>query len=198
MRALDKKESRYLAVALLLLLLAAIIALVWVPVGMLHRHYDEALESMVDHLARYRQLAATRGEVSLALEQVQKRAGRQHFLMDTGPALAAAEIQSVAKSLIDAGGGRLISMQVAPHRDEDGYRRITVNVQFSSRLPGLRKILYAIETVRPYLLLDNISIRSQSKGGSRDAPAGNPELVAQFDVSGYALVADATMEAEKK
>jgi len=197
MRTINKQESRLLAGMLLLLFVAAVIALVWIPVGLLHRHYDEALENMVDRLGRSRQIVATRGEVSLALEQVQKRAGHQHFLMNTGPALAAAEIQGIAKSLIDAGGGRLISMQVAPYRDEDGYRRITVNVQFSSRMAGLRKILYAMETVRPYLLLDNVSIRSQSRGG-RDASPGNPELVAQFDVSGYARIADAAKDAEKK
>ena len=190
MRALNKKESRNLAVGLLVLLLAAVIALVGIPAYLLNRHYDESLESMVDHLARYRQVAATRGEVRLALEQAQKRAGRQHFLMNTGPALAAAEIQGIAKSLIQAGGGKLISMQVVPYRDEGGYRRITVNVQFSSHLAGLRKIFYAMENVRPYLLLENASIRTQNKGLALGASANNPEMVAQLDVSGYAMVAD--------
>lgn len=190
MRAISKKESRNLAVGLLVLFLAAAIGLVGAPVYLLNRHYDEKLESMVDRLVRYRQVAATQAEVVRALEQAKKRGGRQHFLMNTRPALAASEIQGIAKSLIEAGGGKLVSMQVVPYRDESGYRKITVNVQFGSHLAGLRKILYAMETVRPYLLLDNVSIRSQTRGG-KDASASNPELVAQFDLSGYALIADA-------
>lgn len=186
MRALNKKESRGLAAGLLVLFLAMGISVLLVPAYMLHRHYDESLESMVDHLVRYRQVAATQEEVRLALEQVQKKAGRQHFLMNTGAALAASEIQGIAKSLIGASGGKLISMQVVPFRDEGGYRRVAVNVQFSSHTIGLRKILYAMETVRPYLLLDNVSIRSQARGAS----TSDPELVIQFDLSGYALVAD--------
>jgi hypothetical protein len=57
-------------------------------------------------------------------------------------------------------------------------------------MPTLRKILYAIETVQPYLLLDNVSIRSQTNALSKGTPVTEPELTAQFDVSGYTLVAD--------
>ena len=81
-------------------------------------------------------------------------------------------------------------MQVVPFKDDGGYRRVTVNIQFISNLPTLRKILYAVETVQPYLLLDNVSIRSQANALNKGAPVTEPELIAQFDASGYTLVAD--------
>ena len=183
-------QSRGLAVGLLILFLTIGGGLLFIPVNMLHRYYDQSLDSMADYLGRYRHVVATHAEVQLALDQVKNKNGRQHFLRNTGAALAASEIQETAKSLIEANGGKLVSMQVVPFKDDGGYRRVTVNVQFISNMPTLRKILYAVETVQPYLLLDNVSIRSQANTLNKGIPVTEPELIAQFDVSGYALVAD--------
>ncbi|MCE9550769.1 MAG: type II secretion system protein M [Betaproteobacteria bacterium] len=190
MRALSKNQSRSLAIGLLILFLTIGILLLFIPINMLHRHYDQSLDSLADYLGRYRHVVATHAEVQSALDQVKKKNGRQHFLRNTGAALAASEIQETAKSLIEANGGKLVSMQVVPFKDDGGYRRVTVNIQFISNMTTLRKILYAVETVQPYLLLDNVSIRSQANVLSKGTPMTEPELVAQFDVSGYTLVAD--------
>ena len=190
MRVLSKNQSRSLAIGLLILFLTIGILLLFIPINMLHRHYDQSLDSLVDYLGRYRHVVATHAEVQSALDQVKNKNGRQHFLRNTGAALAASEIQETAKSLIEANGGKLVSMQVVPFKDDGGYRRVTVNIQFISNMPTLRKILYAVETVQPYLLLDNVSIRSQANTLNKGAPVTEPELIAQFDVSGYALVAD--------
>jgi hypothetical protein len=190
MRTLSKNQSRSLAIGLLILFLTIGILLLFIPINMLHRHYDQPLDSLADYLGRYRHVVATHAEVQSALDQVKKKNGRQHFLRNTGAALAASEIQETAKSLIEANGGKLVSMQVVPFKDDGGYRRVTVNIQFISNMPTLRNILYAVETVQPYLLLDNVSIRSQTNSLNKGAPVIEPELIAQFDVSGYALVAD--------
>ncbi|RFC35410.1 MAG: Type II secretion system (T2SS), protein M subtype b [Candidatus Nitrotoga sp. LAW] len=190
MRALGKNQSRGLAIGLLILFLTLAGLLLFIPVNMLHRYYDQSLDSMADYLGRYRHVVATHAEVQSALDQVKNKNGRQHFLKNTGAALAASEIQETAKSLIENNGGRLVSMQVVPFKDDGGYRRVTVNVQFISNMSTLRKILYAVETVQPYLLLDNISIRLQANTLNKGTPVIEPELIAQFDVSGYALVAD--------
>ncbi|MBL0039171.1 MAG: hypothetical protein IPP36_12040 [Nitrosomonadales bacterium] len=190
MQTLSKNQSRGLAIGLLILFLTMVGLLLFIPVNMLHRHYDQSLDSMADYLGRYRHVIATHAEVQSALDQVKNKNGRQHFLRNTGAALAASEIQETAKSLIEVNGGKLVSMQVVPFKDDSGYRRVTVNVQFISSMSTLRKTLYAVETVQPYLLLDNVSIRSQANTLNKGAPVTEPELIAQFDVSGYALVAD--------
>ncbi|MFZ1548003.1 MAG: type II secretion system protein GspM [Candidatus Nitrotoga sp.] len=190
MRALSKNQNRGLAIGLLVLFLTIGVLLLFIPVNMLHRHYDQSLDSMADYLGRYRHIVATHAEVQLALDQVKEKKGRQHFLRNTGAALAASEIQEAVKNTIGANGGKLVSMQVVPFKDDGGYRRVTVNIQFISNLSALRKILYAVETVQPYLLLDNVSIRSQANTSSKGAPVTEPELQAQLDVSGYTLVAD--------
>ncbi len=190
MRSLSKKQSRMLAIGVLILCLVIFGLLLFIPARMLHRHYDQALENQTDFLGRYQRIAATRPEIQAALDQVKKLDGRKHFLKNTGVALAASEIQETAKSLIEANGGRLNSMQVAPHKEESGYRRVTVNIQMFSSMPALRKILYTLETMQPYLLVDNMVVRTQANAYFKGVPGVEPEMSVQFDLSGYALVVD--------
>ena len=190
MQPLSKNQSSSLAAGLLALCLVVCFLLLFIPVNMLHRHYDQALDSLSDYLGRYQRILEASAEVRTALDQVKKTESRKHFLKNTGAALAASEIQETAKSLIEAGGGKLISLQVVPFKDEGGYRRITVNIQLTSNMATLRKILYTVETVQPYLLVDNVSIRSQTNPMFRGVPGTESEVVVQFDLSGYALVVD--------
>lgn len=190
MRALSKNQSRALAVGLLILFLAMVSMVLLVPVIMLHHHYDQAIESQTDYQERYLRLAATRGEIQAALDQIKKKEGRKHFLKNTGAALAASEIQEIAKNMIEANSGKLSSMQVVPFKDDGGYRRITINVQLITSMPALRKILYSVETMQPYLLVDNVSINSAGNYMYKPLPGVEPEMTVQFDLSGYALVAD--------
>jgi general secretion pathway protein M len=190
MRPLTKKQSRALAIGLLVLFVVICGLLVFLPLRMVHRHYDQSIESSVDYLGRYQRIVATRGEIQAALDGLKKMEGRKHFLKNTGTALAASEIQEIAKNLIESNGGRLISMQVVPQKEEAGYRRVTVNTQFFSNMTVLRKILYTLETAQPYLFVDNVSLRSQLNAFYRPNPGVEPELVTQFDLSGYALLVD--------
>ena len=51
-------RSRALALGLLVIVIAVLAALLLVPALLLHRHYDEAIESANDRLARYKRVAS--------------------------------------------------------------------------------------------------------------------------------------------
>jgi len=78
MRALSKNQSRSLAIGLLILFLTVGILLLFIPINMLHRHYDQSLDSLADYLGRYRHVVSTHTEVQAALDQVKEKNGRQH------------------------------------------------------------------------------------------------------------------------
>lgn len=186
MRDLTPKQSRILAIALLLTLLGLAATAVAVPVMLLHGHYDQALESLTDRLSRYRKIAAMRPDIEAQLKAAQTDASSRFYLKNSGPSLAAAEIQDIAKGVIETRGCKLTSMQVLPHKDEEGYRQITVNVQLSGSFHALHEVLYELENSRPYLFLDNASIRSPLGFAQRNT--SDPELYAQFDLVGYAVM----------
>ena len=191
MRALSKNQNRGLAIGLLFLFLAIVAFGMYFPASILHRRYNQAIEARLDFIGRYQRVAATRKEIQSELDAVKKTDGRKHFLKNTGNALAASEIQELAKTLIESNGGKLVSMQVVPFKDEGGYRRIPINIQLVCNMTVLRTIFYTLETAQPYLLIDNVSIRSQTNALYKGNPGVDPEVVAQFDLAGYTLGAGA-------
>lgn len=184
-------QSRRLALGLLLaaivLGVAALALLGWLP----NRHYDRALADSLDKLDRYRRVAAARPEIARDLEVVRKHDSRRFFLR-TGPAaLSAAEAQEAMRAIVEASGGRLITMQAPNSRDEGRYRQMSVNVQLTANVVALRKILHAIENRTPFLFVDNLMVRSQVPSNFKPGPGSEPEMFVQFDVSGYAFTGPA-------
>lgn len=180
-------HSRRLAVGLLAALLVAIAAAIAIPVWLLNRHYDAALADNLDKLERYRRIAATRPQIARQLEAMRTRDTRKFFLRSGGAALSAAEAQEAVRSLVEASGGHLITMQAPASKEEGRYRQVTVNVQLTANIFALRKILHAVETNTPYLFVDNVMVRTQVPGNFKPAPGAEPDMFVQFDVSGYAL-----------
>jgi general secretion pathway protein M len=181
------EKRKRLAIGLLVAGIVLLLAIFALPVWLVHRHYDDALEQISQRLTRYERLAATRAEQQAKLEAVRALNSRKYFLKASAPSLAAAEIQDRAKNFVEANGGRPISVQVAAPKDEGRFKQVTVTVQLNANITALRKILYAIETNEPYLFVDNLMIRSQVPPGFKASPGFEPEMFIQFDVSAYAV-----------
>ncbi len=183
----DPRRSRQLAVALLVVAIVVVGAAIAIPVYLLNRHYSSALAENSDKLQRYRRIASTRPEVARQLEAMRGRDPRKFFLRSGGVALSAAEAAEALRSLVEASGGRLITMGAPVSKDEGRYRQVTVNVQLTANIFALRKILHAVEANTPYLFIDNLLVRTQVPANFRPAPGAEPDIFVQFDVSGYAL-----------
>ncbi len=181
-------RSRRLAIGLLVLAIAAAIAAVAVPVWLRHRHYDIAMQENLDKLDRYRRISSTRPEVARQLEAMRGKESRKFFLRSGAAAFSAAEAQEAVRAIVEANGGRLITMQAPSSRDEGRYRQVTVNVQLTANIFALRKIIAAIEGNTPFMFVDNMMIRSQVPANHKPAPGQEPDMFVTLDVTGYALV----------
>ena len=181
------ERSRRLAIGLLLLAVLAAIAVVAVPTWLWHRHYNNAIEDSQGRLDRFRRIAATRPEVARQLEAMRSRETRRFFLRSGAAALSAAEAQETLRGIIEQSGGRLITMQSQPAREEGRYRQLGVTVQLTANVLAARKILHAIETSTPYLFVDSLMIRTQVPGNFRPGPGAEPEMFMNLDVHGYSL-----------
>jgi general secretion pathway protein M len=184
----DPRRSRQLALALLVAGALAALAVVAIPVWLAHRHYDVAIAENLDKLERFQRIAGTRQTVARQLAAMQGRDPKKFFLRSGPPALSAAEAQEAIRSIIESGGGRLITMGAPSSKDQGRYRQVTVNVQITANVFALRKILGAVESRTPYLFIDNLLVRTQVPANFRPAPGDEKEMFVQFDVSGYAIV----------
>ncbi len=185
---LTPRQSRALAVGLLALALVATLSVILVPVLLLHRHYDEAIDEATDRLTRFRRIAAQAPELGKALEAVRERNGRRFFLKNTAPNLASAELSELVKASIEGNGGRITTSQNVQPKDDDRMKQVGANVQFFATTTNLQKVLAAIETQQPYVIVANLTVRPVNAfRGYKPPPGQDPELIVQLDAVAWAF-----------
>lgn len=186
------RDRRVLAAALLALVVIIVLALIAVPVVLLHRHYDEHIARMTRQLQTQSAFNALGPKVAQALESLKTRDASRLFLKGNTAALASAELQDQVKTLVESSGGRFISSTGMAHKDDGQYRTVAATFQINLGNANLRRLLHALETQEPYLFVDNLTIRSLTPPGFRAPPGySEPEVYAQMDVSAIARIAEA-------
>lgn len=184
---LSPRQNKAVALTLLALVLFIAALAVATPLWLLHRRYDIAIEDATTRLARYSKIAGMREGLQQKVAEVKALGATRHYLRSASPALAAVELQELVNSVLEANGGKLNSIQILPHKDEGLYRQVAVTLQLSAPLSTLKAMLYRLESARPYLFINNFSVRSFAGFAPRTSPATEPELTIQFDLTGYAL-----------
>jgi len=184
---LSPGQQRALALTMFVSVLIIVLLVLLGPLILLHRHYDRAIAETTDRVAHLRRIAAQAPELRRALDSMKERDGRRFFLRNTAPNLAGAELQELVKAAIESNGGRITTSQNTSPRDDGRFKQIGVNVQFFATTPALQKLLGALESQQPYLLVDNITVRPLNAfRGFKPGPGMEPEVNVQLDVSAFA------------
>ncbi|MGH8800765.1 MAG: type II secretion system protein GspM [Casimicrobiaceae bacterium] len=185
---LSPGRRRAFALALFVAAVVIVLAVVLGPVIWLSQHYDRAIADTSNRLRVYERIAAQAPEYRKALTAMERRSGRRFYLTNTAANLAGAEMQEVVKAAIESNGGRITTSQNVAPRDDGRFREIVVNVQFFATTPNLQKILMAIETHQPYLIVDNLTIRPLNAfRGFKPGAGQEPELNINLEVGGWAF-----------
>lgn len=187
MRQLTPTQSKAAALTMLLVVVVLGLAVIAVPVWLLHLRYDEAMDDATARLGRYSRVIGMRDALQKKAIEVKALEANRHFLKGASPALAAAELQERAKKILDENGGKLSSIQILPHKDDDLYRKVSVSLQLTAPLTAVKAMLYALESKHPYLFIDNFVARVTNNLAVRNEAATEPDLIVQFDLIGYAL-----------
>jgi general secretion pathway protein M len=160
---------------------------------------DDAIGEGEDQLVRYRRLVATLPDLRAELEQVNKNDAFKAFYFDAAtPALAGAELQRKIQDLVTGAEGRLISTQLLPEQKDEHPPRVRIRTQIQGSTDTLLNVLYEIEQARPFLFVDQVSVRSSARP---DMPAQalpgrrarrlpveqGGELTVRLDIFGFAL-----------
>ncbi|HEY3179783.1 MAG TPA: type II secretion system protein GspM [Casimicrobiaceae bacterium] len=184
---LSSAQQRALALAIFVAIVAVALFVLLGPVILMHRHYDRAIAETSDRVTHLRRIAAQAPELRRALDAMRERDGRRFFLKNMAPNLAGAELQELVKAAIESNGGRITTSQNTSPRDDGRFKQIGVNVQFFATTPALQKVLGALESQQPYLLVDNITVRPLNAfRGFKPGPGMEPEVNVQLDVSAFA------------
>jgi hypothetical protein len=184
---MSPSQQRALALGLLLLAVVAVLVVLVGPIVLIHRHYDVAIEETSSRLELFRRVAAQAPDLRAALDVMKQRDGRRFFLKNTAPNLAGAELSDLVRAAIENNSGRITTSQSPAPREDAPFRQTFVTVQFFATTPALAKILAALDTQVPYVVVDNLTIRPLNAfRGFKPAPGQEPELNVQMDVSAWA------------
>ncbi len=193
-KQLTDKQQRLVAVGMLLVVGVLFYVLAVGPLIALARGYNETIDELQFRLQRYKKVAAGKDvllERMKAIRRQQESSGR--LSTRKTPALASADLQKFVKQAIDKAGGQLTSTQVIPAREEGQFLRIALKVRMSGDMEVLRGVLYAIETARPTLIIDNLNIRPIRGRRNRKTRKIEPsdQMNINFEVEGYMNAAPA-------
>jgi general secretion pathway protein M len=177
--------SRSAALGLLALLLLAAYALIVAPLMTRHEGYQQATQDLDQRLVHFEGLAAERKGVEDRLAAFRRQRGSlEVYLKNATSTLASAELQERIKQVVEGRGGTLVSTQTLPDRTDAGLLQVAIRVRMRGDTAALQKVVYALESERPLLFLDNLFIRSRMV--RRGLVIGTaPDLDINFDVIGY-------------
>jgi hypothetical protein len=147
-------------------------------------------------LRRYRLLAAQRVMFEKQISQLEKRAATADlaYLQAPSDALAGAELLDLTRSVIENAGGKVSSAEVLSADSTAGTpwsRRISVSVQASLSINSLAKTLYALETGKTYVTVDELIVRDDGSGHT-DKSESEVVLAIMLKVFGYRLTKSGT------
>lgn len=160
---------------------------------------DDAIAEGRDQLQRFHRMVATLPALRAELEQVNNNDDFKAFYFDAPtPALAGAELQRKIQDLVTGAQGRLISTQLLPEQKDEHPPRVRIRTQIQGSTDTLLDVLYGIEQARPFLFVDQVSVRSSARP---DLPAAalrgrrmrrqpineSGELTVRLDIFGFAL-----------
>jgi general secretion pathway protein M len=178
----DGRRGQVLAVAMLI----AALGLVWLAAAspLLDWYCTRAAQ-----LAQQQELAAhmaALGQEIPALREAVAKAGLQSsgaqvLLAGNTDAIAGANLQSALQNLASEAGTSLDSSALLPVQQEGGLRRIGMQVSLTAPWPALIALLEAIETARPCMAVDGMSLNSSTQADANQAPP----VQAVFTVSGF-------------
>lgn len=191
MANLESRQSRLLALFLFIAVLVVVVAAIAIPAMASNRHYDELIEGMQNQVQVYQRVSRHSKEYERAYLQLQrKQKSDRRYLKSNTESLATAELQRTVKQVISRNQGEILSAQVIRSSEEEGFKRITVRIRMKSTLEEMVKTFHSLETNKPYLFVDNITIRSRNVArrrvrGSQAIEQAVAKLDIDFQLSGY-------------
>jgi general secretion pathway protein M len=179
-------QGRIAALVLLGLVLAAVYALAVQPYLARYQGQQAELAALQDRLVHLERLAQTRPAVHAQLERLRSaEEGHHGYLTGGTPAVATAELQEYVKEVILASGGQLVSTQAVAAENGAGVMPLTVKVTMRGDTESLQRVVYALESGRPMLFLDNVLVRTLGARRMRLGAGREDALEVRFDLTGY-------------
>ncbi len=183
---LSDGQRRAAAVAILALLVGLVMSITALPLWLANRHYQDNIDTLQGRLQQLRQVAAAGASLQPRYEQLKSwQASDVRYLTSDNESLAAAELQQVVKRIVTAHQAEVLSTQIVPPAQEQGFTRVALRVRMRGTLESAVAVFYSIETDKLFLFLDNVSVRALGTRYQQRKVATQQSLDMDFELIGY-------------
>jgi general secretion pathway protein M len=135
-------------------------------------------------LVRLNAIAAQRTAVTdLAAQSASN--GSAEFLQGGNDGVAAANLQTLVKGMVESTGARLRSVRTLPTKPQDDMKFIGVQLEITGTIQAIYQAVRTIETAKPFLFIEDALLRPTQRVAM--APPGmsaEPTIDAQLDIVG--------------
>ena len=187
----DQKNAKSTAIMLLVIASLLVYLLVFHWFILRHGEYAEEIGDLRDQLNRFQTVASQREGLQADLGEIRSsQKDLDLFLEDPEFDQAAAAMSSSIGNMVRSQAGQscqIVSRQPVRPKVQERFQKVTVNVRMRCDAQDFLKILYAMETGTPLMLVDDLNIiRPRTRRRARGAePAAQGALDVRFNVSGY-------------
>ena len=164
-------ENCMRSLAILLLLLIVIFSIVLLPWWQKMEFYADQIETLASQITKFESMQARKPGLEKQLQTIRQHLNRNnYFLTADTPALAAADLQQRVKLAVETNGGQLVSTQNMTNPKDEKLVEVIIRVRMNGGGDVLAKVLHNLESGKPLLLVDNLTVRSNKryKGRGRD------------------------------
>ena len=165
-------------------LLAAVLAVLLFGVAMpIVQRFVELARSMEDQQRQLEQFTAAAAQ-ELTVRSLEQRRVAEFALGEFVPGdseqVVQANLQTTVAGIAQANGVRILSARRLSDRERAPFKLTGVGITLVTDIESLQKLLYAIETGRPYLFVEAADISSQ--GGANPTREGLPLMEVRLDI----------------
>ncbi len=184
-RQLDKQRQRQLAAGILVVAIGLFMSVTALPLWLANTSRQDTLDQLHERLLRYEQVSARDRELLPQYEDLKRtQMSAGNYLKSNTVAVAGAELQRMAKDITAANGAQMISTQILPAANEQGFIRVALKVRLRGPLPALLESFYDIESNDVFMFLDNVNVR-ESGVRRRPGQIETHAMDADFDLIAY-------------
>ena len=179
----EGRSGRLTALGILAVLLAAAYLAIISPVISFYADTASTLEQRREQTRRYHNAVNDLPRLREAAKRQADAASAANMLLTgVSDAVAAAELQSSLKEMVEGEGATIMSAAILPVQAEGAFQRVGLRIAFSGDMQLLTTVLLQVEEARPMLFVGDFDIHQSSAGeGDED----NPMLAVSLDVFGY-------------
>ena len=162
---LNAKQQTQLAISLLAIAIITVLCVTVLPAWRINASFQNQIDSLSSRLQVYDRITASDANLIPqfeAIKQAQLTGG--HYLRSETVAVAGAELQRMVKEIAAANGSQILSTQILPTTQDQGFVEITLKVRMRGELWSVLESFHSIETNDVYLFIDNASIRDSGVG----------------------------------